>query len=410
MIIARSASLATALAATVSVVAGQAPLTAHPLGRVLSTSREPLASVSQVRSLPGGRVIVNDNTGRRLLMFDSTFTDVTVIADSTGSTGTAYGSRIGGVISYRGDSTLFVDPASLSMLVIDPDGRVGRTLAIPRPGDANNLIGGPFGTPGLDAHGRLVYRASVRPTPAASGASLPPAPPDSSLIVRFDLSSRTLDTIAKFAIPAIRFTAVTIEMRGQSVTGSTRVVNPLPWTDDWAVLSDGSVAVVRGREYRVDVISSDGQLKVGTKLPFDWQQLTEQDKVKVLDSTRMEMEKLRSPRPGTAGSRDSASSGTAQARPDPVPLQFVSIDELPDYRPAFRQGAARGDADGNLWIRTTTMIAGGPVYDIVNNQGQLIDRVVAPPGRVIAGFGPNGAVYMGVVDGNAVRLELARWR
>jgi hypothetical protein len=410
--IARVVRLAAGLAVTASLGVAQSPPAPRSLGQVLSISHGPLASVSQVRALPHGEVIVNDDAGRRLLKFDSTFTEVTVIADSTGSTGTLYGSRIGGLIAYRGDSSLFVDPSSLSMLLIDPNGRVVRTLAIPRPSDANSLIGGPFGTPDLDARGRLIYRATIRPPGPPSGAGLPASLPDSSLIVRFDFANRVLDTVAKFGIPAMRYDFVTIQVRGQSVSGSVVVVNPLPWTDDWAVLADGTIAVVRGREYRVDLISSDDHVKLGTRLPFDWQRLTDQDKVKILDSTRVEMEKLQSAQVVARANRDSASGsssvGNARPRPSPPPLHFVSIDELPDYRPAFRQGAARGDADGNLWIRTSSVVSGGPVYDIVNNDGRLVDRVVIPPGRVIAGFGAKGTVYMGVVDGSIVRLERAR--
>ena len=89
-------------------------------------------------------------------------------------------------------------------------------------------------------------------------------------------------------------------------------------------------------------------------------------------------------------------------------VDFVDPSELPDYRPAFRQGAARGDADGNLWIRTSKSVNGGSVYDVINNKGELTDRVLVPPGRVIAGFGPGGMVYMGVVDGTVTRVERAR--
>jgi hypothetical protein len=92
------------------------------------------------------------------------------------------------------------------------------------------------------------------------------------------------------------------------------------------------------------------------------------------------------------------------------PLQFVTPSDMPDYRPAFRTGAARGDADGNLWIRTSEMAGGGAVYDVINGKGVLVDRVQVPPGRVIAGFGRGGVVYMGVEDGNIARLERARVR
>jgi hypothetical protein len=365
---------------------------------VLNTSVEPLASVSQVRALPGGRVIVNDNTGRRVVMFDSTLKLIAVIADSAGSVGSAYNSRLGGLIAYLGDSTLFVDPTSLSMVVIDADGKIVRTMAVPQAREAQNLIGGPFGTPGFDAAGRLVYRsvnARGFNQPRDGGDAQPPQTPDSAVIVRFDLATRKLDTAGKFSIPKIGVMIVKDE-RGRSVM--TQVINPMPVSDDWAVLADGTIAIVRGREYHVDFVGADDRMTSAPKLAFEWQRLSDDDKVAMIDSmTAVMIERTRGDVGGTPGVM-------------PAGLKFVSPNELPDYRPAFRQGAARGDADGHLWIRTTHVVNGGSVYDVINRQGVLIDRIQVPPGRVIAGFGPGGVVYIGVVDGNITRLERARAR
>ena len=53
---------------------------------------------------------------------------------------------------------------------------------------------------------------------------------------------------------------------------------------------------------------------------------------------------------------------------------------------------------------------GQPVYDIVNKQGVIVDRVQIPAFRTIAGFGP-GLVYMAVKDSaGVVHLEKARIR
>ena len=131
------------------------------LGPVTAVAKEPLGAVSSVRQLPDGRVLVNDILGRRVVMFDSSLSTVTVIADTTSATASAYGVRPGGLIAYRGDSTLFVDPASLSMLLIDPNGKITRVMSAPRANDVGFLVGGPFGNPGFDPKGRLVYLSLI---------------------------------------------------------------------------------------------------------------------------------------------------------------------------------------------------------------------------------------------------------
>jgi hypothetical protein len=85
-----------------------------------------------------------------------------------------------------------------------------------------------------------------------------------------------------------------------------------------------------------------------------------------------------------------------------------TLSDIPDYRPAFTRGSVRADADGNLWIRTTTLVKGQPAYDIVNRRGELVERIQIPAFRAIVGFGP-GVVYMAVKDAaGVVHLERAR--
>ncbi len=450
----------------------QAPASAlpaiKPLGKVVARSAEPLGAVSQVRALPDGRVLVNDNLGRKVVLLDAGLTTSSIVADTTSATANAYSSRAAGLIAYRGDSTLFVDPASLSMLVIDPKGVVARVMSVPRPNEAGALIGGPNGTPGFDAQGRLVYRGppnmrfggrGARGGAAATPGAFPtPEFPDSVAVVRIDLASRKVDTAGHVRIPKQNVTV------GQSVEGRMSVnvvMNPMPVVDDWAVTSDGRVAIVRGRDYRVDWIGADGMVAGSHKIPFAWRQLNDSMKVAFIDSTRAAMEKLREqalrsaqnggaelagmaaaagfggmvdvgragaeiavrgamiggdgPRvavrggdgaPGGAGPGGRGAGG-GLAIP---PIELVSASDLPDYAPPFAAGSVRGDADGNLWIRTSNVYGGGSVYDVVNAAGKLTDRILLPAGRVIAGFGPGGVVYMGVREADGVRLEKASIR
>ena len=74
----------------------------------------------------------------------------------------------------------------------------------------------------------------------------------------------------------------------------------------------------------------------------------------------------------------------------------------------------RADADGHLWVRTipTKAIPGGPVYDVINLKGELIDRVQVPKDRTIVGFGAGGVVYLAARDAttNKTTLEKASFK
>jgi hypothetical protein len=258
------------------------------LGPVTAVAKEPLGGVSTVRPLPDGRVLVNDILARRVVMFDSSLTTVTVIADTTSATANAYGPRPGGLIAYHGDSTLFIDPASLSMLLIDRDGKIVRVMSAPRANDVGFLVGGPFGNPGFDPKGRLIYRAppnfaAFRRPRGGSGNRLSefPTPPASAALVRFDLATRKVDTVTYFKTPKFNMNVTRAPDGGMRVTST---VNPLPQGDDWALLPDGTIALVRTKDYHVDWLNPDGTMTASPKIPFQWERLTDEGKIAFIDS------------------------------------------------------------------------------------------------------------------------------
>ena len=421
----------------------------RPIGATVARSTEPMGSVSAVVALPGGKVLVNDILKRRVLLLDSTFSQVTVVADSTSSTANAYGGRTGGLLAYRGDSALFVDPASMSMLVINSDGKITRVMSAPRPQDVMFLIGGPNGIPGFDAKGRLVYRAQpqIRVTQGGAGRGAPagtqsftPEFPDSAPVVRFDLGARTLDTAGFFKIERRNMTVTQTASGGMMMTNT---INPIPTVDDWALLSDGTIAFIKGADYSIHWVAPDGSKSTTGKVPYEWQRLDEDGKIALLDSARKALEEQRTrmqaqmaagggpmavagagemitfrasaggaapPARGGGDGRGGAPGGPGGMRMEMPPINMVEADKLPDYRPAFTAGSARGDNDGNLWVRTTSPVGNaGPIYFVINTKGEVIDRVQLPESRLIAGFGKNGDVYLTVRDaeGNA-RVERAK--
>jgi hypothetical protein len=254
------------------------------LGPITARSAEPVSSIG-IRPLPSG-VLVNDVPNRRLVLFDDKLASFTIVADTTDATGNAYGARFGGLFAYQGDSSLFTDPASLSMLVIDPSGKIARVMSMPGTQNAG-MLAGAMGGATYDGRGGIVFRSMFRPhmRGGAPGSRnfTPPEIPDSAPILRIDLATRRVDTLGIIRTPKVKLDVSTgddgrITMRSQ--------VNPLPVVDDWVALPDGSIAFVRGRDYHVDWIAPDGSRTSSPKIQFDWQRLTDEDKVAFIVSLR----------------------------------------------------------------------------------------------------------------------------
>ncbi len=409
-----------------SAAAAQQPPTVRLIAAPEASSKPTLGMAVAVRQLSNGNVIVNDVAKRQLVLLDRTLGTATIVADSTSGGANSYGPRGGAIIGYTGDSTLFIDPADLSMFVLDPAGAITRVAAVPRSQDAAMMGSNVANTPALDGSGRLVYRAGIGrivPNVSKNGTFSMPELPDSSAIVRVDLATRKVDTAAFFKITKTKL--ITSQVEGRM--SMTTEINPMQVLDDWAVLSDGSIAIVRGRDYHVDWVGLDGTLSSSPKMAFDWHAMSDDDKAAVIDSARTQMERMRAagpgPQPGGAngdgGGRQVVvssfgTSGDGAARQTSIsagalpPLAFVSPSELPDYRPPFTSGAAKADLDGNLWIRTSATRPGsiaGPIYDIVNRKGEVTDRVQVPAGRSIVGFGKGGVVYMTARDDKGAWIE-----
>ena len=472
-----------------------------PIRRITTAaavSAEPLGAINSVIELRDGRVLVNDGTRRRLLVMDTTLTKVEVVLDSISEVANTYGTRAGTLIPYHGDSVLFIDPTSYAMIVLDPAAKIARVRSVWRAQDLylftspNNF----YGYPATDAKGRIVYRIFAQPAPpkVAPPPGVPyfPPDPDSAFIVAMDVDTRKLDTLGAIRIPK---TLNTIKQTQEGFFSFSSAINPMPSTDEWAVLSDGTVAFVRGRDYRIDYLHGDGTMTSSPKIPFDWQRMTEEDKEKLVDSVKTANVKaaagtyvgamirwvnmfnrpyprgftvpdgyvppngflkswklpanvklpasyiygcepgveptINPPPPGVPatpipGMPPGTPPGIPSCIPSPImmtgglvpnPPQMREVavlpaSDLPDYRPPFATGAVRADAEGNLWIRTipTKPIPGGPVYDIVNHEGELADRLQLPPGYTVVGFGKGKVVYVSMRDAKGIHLARVRLR
>jgi len=411
------------LTATSGRVSGQRPPPIRPVGPITHVSTEPFSSIASAIRLSDGRVFVNDIVARRVVIFDSTLAAARVITDSASVTATAYGFGAGALIPFHGDTALFLDPQSSAMPVLSPAGRIARVMATPRPNNRPVSLGSLYFTPGFDAAGRLLFYAPQSMNVAQ--ASFPPNATttkivDSALIVRYDFASRVYDTVATIRMPKSRQTVRTDE-NGRINSLRSITADPLPVVDDWVVRADGSLVIVRGRDFHVDWMDANGKWSSAPKMPFDWQHLDDEQKQVLIDSaaaaTKARLDSMvagigsGSLGGGVAVGRGGGGGGEGVPPQRPPPVfddPKIEPNEVADYRPPFPHAATHVDADGNLWIRTTTVVNGQPVYDLVNRRGELFDRVQLPPFRTIAGFGP-GVVYMAVKDAaGIVHLETAK--
>ncbi|MEO7362590.1 MAG: hypothetical protein ABI120_19825, partial [Gemmatimonadaceae bacterium] len=283
-----------ALCAGAIAAQDSAKVVVKKLGNPVARTSAASGAVTAIRALSDGSVLVNDYPQRRILMFDSQLKQTKIVADTLGN-GIPYGQRQQGLIAFHGDSSIIVDPATLALVVLNPKGEVARIMSVPRPQDINTLATATLGANAFDSKGQLIYRGQAGsgfggfggppggntnggrgsaqqqtgggrggqgfggrggfgggedfPGGRPAGPTGPSAfggntgrnmSPDSVPILRSNFDTRKTDTVTFVRVPKTEFaTQPTPE-------GGTRVItklNPLPQADDWATLSDGTVAV-----------------------------------------------------------------------------------------------------------------------------------------------------------------------
>lgn len=389
------------------VAAPQIPV--RQLGPALATSRDTMGVFVTVRALSDGRVLVNDVGHTRVMMLDSTLSRGRVVIDTVGGDGAMSPARAPlhsvTLIRYPGDSTLYVDRSAQSVLVLDQSGKVARVMALPRPQDIPYIAGGgEGGQPEIDSKGRLVYHGVYRPELRPQDPNLRvriniPLQRDSAPIVRADFDTRRIDTLMALKINlGAPFDRVESDAQGNVTLHYWANVEDAD--DQWAMMSDGTIAVISVQDYHVEFLDVDGTRRSGSKMPFDWKRIDDARKQFLIDSLRPEIDKVNEMPPRTFNTPD----GPRQLRSR---YQFLPAEKMGDYEQPITTGAVKADLNARLWIapHTSASAQGGVLYDVVNRRGELVERVQFPKGLALVGFGAKGEVYVLRVDGKSGFLE-----
>lgn len=364
-------------------VAAQGP-TLRRLTTPTATFPEPFTTITGLRALSDGRVIVSDTRDRTLQLLNLETGEARTIGRQGSGPG-EYGTPMR-LYALPGDSTLMPDPQNGRYFVVLPDGRPGPTFRL-----NDDQLSNAGAVVGVDARGRLILE---RARPPAS-RELMAGGPGISDILRHDRATGRTDTLGRLATVAGERSAARM-LDGGMIQMSTNL--PLAARDVVAVAPLGETALVRASPYRVDRVDDSGRLRSGAP--------AEAARIRVTQAEREAFVKAQV-RPGSFVVSGGApqSAGGASGGGGAVPRISGSMDALfspdmtwPDVKPPFLASAAMADWSGRVWVlRTRAHDDPIPTYDLFDRDGKVVMRVVLAAQARVVGFSRD-AVFVAQSD------------
>jgi hypothetical protein len=351
--------------------------------RLDARSPEGFGFLGAIRPMSDGKILVADPLG-----------DVLVLVDLDAERADTLGRVGGGPQEYRqpdgvfplpGDSTLIVDLGNGRLIVMAPDGTFTRTMPIAQQNASGHLT---ISIPRfVDREGHLY----LQPEDIAGGPL-----PDSARIVRFDLATGQVDTVAMVGL------AEPAQQSSRSRVTLGRA--PLGPMDDWAVAADGAVAVVRADGYAVQWLRPTSPSVVGPDNVYRRLPVGRAEKEAWIESffsasISMGIQRSADGSRRVSLSRGSSGGGTLDAGEYP----------WPDNLPPFRAGRSMVSEEGDLWVERYGRVGSPVTMDLFDRLGKKRGEVELPLDRRVGGFG-SGVVYLIHTDVLGLQwLERYRW-
>jgi hypothetical protein len=319
------------------------------------------ASVTSIRELPDGSLLVADRANKRILHLrwdGSEPRQVGRLGDGPGEY-----RHPGWLYSMGGDSTLFTDEYSGRWIVL----RHNRILSTVSEGGAlTRLLGGELAGAG---RGKVLGLADWSRR----------ARSDSLSVVLVDLVAGRGDTIARLkargSVPRFTMLPPTASRRNPGVIFG----NPLETEEQALFFHDGWVAIARLDPYRVDWRSPDGSWTLGAPLPFERRPVDRAERCWAVERLVQE------------GVCPEDMSGWPAFVPPFVPRgpnnALLPLLAAPDGRLVIARRASRTAPESR--------------YDIVDRGGRLSGVLVLADNEALLGFG-RGSIYVLSADGDGV--------
>jgi hypothetical protein len=184
---------------------------------------------------------------------------------------------------------------------------------------------------------------------------------DSLSVLRIPRGDTIADTVVKLKLPPW----------GRGTFGETMKIVSTVFAvrDIFGALPDGSLWIARGSNNAVDWLSPTGQLTPGPARSYTKIAVTQQEKDTFLERLRQQMARLGAP----AG----------------IDLDYP----FANVKAPFVTGVT--NSAGQVWLeRARAFEDSVPVWDVVGRDGKEIRAVQLPKHSTVAGFGPDGRVYL----------------
>jgi hypothetical protein len=342
-----------------------------------AVASEGFTDVAGLRELPDGRVLLVDPQERRIVLLGPDLAlDIEIGRQGQGPGEFLLPHRL---FPLRADTTAVVDRQNGRILLL------AGASPLPRP------IG-----PGVGADCR-------NPTPVRLGSI---EASDGSGNLYFTLTSPQAVRVLRWVPGSCADTAEPVAEipgpGGQDVGGGIILGGepppPLGPERAWAVDPAGRVAVVHPDPFQVEFTLPDGRRLSGPVIEYDPVPLTEGHR----EAWRQARAR---PQLITQVARGGGSSLAYRPGPTSEPANWLRT------LPPFPAGGAHFAPDGTLWIQRWVEADAGTTFDLVNRDGQVVDRVLLPPGRRLVAFGEGRlyAVFRDEVDLEYVERYPLRW-
>lgn len=348
---------------------------------------DPFSSVTAAVDGKGGQVIVVDGLETQLFVVDFAKGTRTPL----GRQGSGPGEyRIpAAVFRIRGDTIWTLDAGQMRVVAFNPDLTPGTAFPfLMFDQQSASALSAPFFG---DNRGRLYASSmSIQGTRSGSGGAAMQFP-DSVGIVRVDARDKS----ARSEITRIRFrVSGKPEMQvsgGGSTVKYTMAFPGLVASDAWTVFPDGRVAIIRGAQYTVEFVGSDGKRSPPVKIDYERIKVTDEDKKAEMDEAKREI----------------AEQQKAMRKVVPANVNFsfelTAPEKWPNEYPPVAGVAAFAAPNGALWIeRAIPVRRGRKQWDVIDENGKLVARWQLPRKVTIVGVG-DGVVYTVRTDADDLR-------